>query len=140
MILNWYIKIYLKSWYEWKDRVSVIRHLINLLLLSPMSTNRKTLSRILRSGSWPVVLGSLHFIRLLREPSSIRRVCRCLFLKTCSFSPSFFSELSLVAMAAPATRAEVLKIYKTMLRESGKFSFYNYRYAMFFESVWSPFQ
>ncbi|XP_022182270.1 LYR motif-containing protein 4 [Myzus persicae] len=30
-------------------------------------------------------------------------------------------------MAAPATRAEVLKIYKTMLRESGKFSFYNYR-------------
>ncbi|XP_027838847.1 LYR motif-containing protein 4 [Aphis gossypii] len=30
-------------------------------------------------------------------------------------------------MAAPATRAEVLKIYKTMLRESAKFSFYNYR-------------
>ncbi|XP_015363693.1 PREDICTED: LYR motif-containing protein 4 [Diuraphis noxia] len=30
-------------------------------------------------------------------------------------------------MAAPVTRAEVLKIYKTMLRESGKFSFYNYR-------------
>ncbi|XP_026817073.1 LYR motif-containing protein 4 [Rhopalosiphum maidis] len=30
-------------------------------------------------------------------------------------------------MAASATRAEVLKIYKTMLRESAKFSFYNYR-------------
>ncbi|CAI6361102.1 unnamed protein product [Macrosiphum euphorbiae] len=30
-------------------------------------------------------------------------------------------------MAAPVTRAEVLKIYKTMLRESNKFSFYNYR-------------
>ncbi|KAL5233443.1 hypothetical protein ACI65C_000853 [Semiaphis heraclei] len=30
-------------------------------------------------------------------------------------------------MAASVTRAEVLKIYKTMLRESGKFSFYNYR-------------
>jgi len=28
-----------------------------------------------------------------------------------------------------ATRAEVLKVYKDMLRESGKFSFYNYRYG-----------
>ncbi|VVC37806.1 Complex 1 LYR protein [Cinara cedri] len=30
-----------------------------------------------------------------------------------------------------ATRGEVLKIYKNMLRESGRFSFYNYRmYAL----------
>ncbi|XP_025193386.1 LYR motif-containing protein 4 [Melanaphis sacchari] len=34
-------------------------------------------------------------------------------------------------MATSATRAEVLKIYKTMLRESARFSFYNYRmYAL----------
>lgn len=53
--------------------------------------------------------------------------CERQLLRTCSFSLLFLLERSLAAMAAPVTRAEVLKIYKTMLRESSKFSFYNYR-------------